>query len=254
MFTFSCAPSTVALESAASSPPARSRSASTAGPTPLSTIRPFSTRGSSPPTCTSPSGDIAVTGAAVRICAPAARAARSSSLVTRPIPPTGTSQSPVPPPMTWYRKHRFCRRDGSSAAANVPIRPSVSTMPRAISDVTDARTRPPSGCSTSASHRPSSPHRALISGADGRGEVIDGKVAAAAAPRRSDRSAKRRASCGSPVTRAKESAVACASAVSIRTPRSGWSGSGVYEEYRRRVNRTRSPRSSITWRGRRLTR
>ena len=89
---------------------------------------------------------------------------------------------------------------------------------------------------------------------DWRKEVIDGKVAAAAAPRRSDRSAKRRASCGSPVTRAKESAVACASAVSIRTPRSGWSGSGVYEEYRRRVNRTRSPRSSITWRGRRLTR
>ena len=37
------------------------------------------------------------------------------------MPPTGTSQSPVPPPITWYRKQRFWRRLSSSADANVPM-------------------------------------------------------------------------------------------------------------------------------------
>ena len=54
-----------------------------------------------PSIVTSPSGLIAVTSVLVRRSAPASRAARSSSAVTWPMPPTGTSQSPVPPPITW---------------------------------------------------------------------------------------------------------------------------------------------------------
>ena len=40
-------------------------------------------------------------GAAAQLRARAARAAASSSAVTAPIPPMGTSQWPVPLPMTW---------------------------------------------------------------------------------------------------------------------------------------------------------
>ena len=71
-----------------------------------------------------------MTSADVRMVAPASRAARSSSPDTAPIPPTGTSQSPVPPPIRWYRKQMFCCRSSSPARAKVPIRASVSTTPR----------------------------------------------------------------------------------------------------------------------------
>ena len=47
-----------------------------------------------------PSGATALTVALTRISAPARRAAFSSAPLTRPMPPTGTSQSPVPPPIT----------------------------------------------------------------------------------------------------------------------------------------------------------
>ena len=53
----------------------------------------------------------------------------SSAPVTAPIPPTGTSQSPVPLPITWYRKQRFWRRSASCAPANVPISASVRHDP-----------------------------------------------------------------------------------------------------------------------------
>ena len=92
MLTLTWAPSAAARR-VRSPPPARMRAASTAGPTPLSTRRPRSDgsrRRSSPRR----PGEIAVTSALVRRSAPASRAARSSSAVTRPMPPTGTSQSP----------------------------------------------------------------------------------------------------------------------------------------------------------------
>ena len=130
--------------SAAAAAARASSRASTAGPTPLSTSRPRSVLGGRPPIV-----DLAV-GAdrghlGVR-CAvrrrPRARRARARPL-TRPMPPTGTSQSPVPPPITWYRKQRFWRRLSSSADENVPIRPSVSAMPRAMSVSSDARSIAP---------------------------------------------------------------------------------------------------------------
>ena len=68
--------------------------------------------------------------------APAARATRASASETTPIPPTGTSQSPVPPPITWYRKQRFWRRSSPWACANVPINASVSTTPATTSSLT----------------------------------------------------------------------------------------------------------------------
>ena len=50
---------------------------------------------------TSPPGSTETTSAPVSTVAPAATAARASPSVTAPMPPTGTSQSPVPPPMRW---------------------------------------------------------------------------------------------------------------------------------------------------------
>ena len=45
---------------------------------------------------------VVLLAAALAACwVPAARAAASSSPETRPMPPIGTSQSPVPPPITW---------------------------------------------------------------------------------------------------------------------------------------------------------
>ena len=64
------------------------------------------------------------------ISAPWPVAAAASAPLTAPMPPIGTSQSPVPPPSRWYRKQTFCVSDGSSARANVPINASVAITPR----------------------------------------------------------------------------------------------------------------------------
>ncbi len=64
------------------------------------------------------------------ISAPWPAAAAASAPLTAPMPPIGTSQSPVPPPSRWYRKQTFCSSDGSSARANVPISASVAITPR----------------------------------------------------------------------------------------------------------------------------
>ena len=101
MFTFSCAPSGAGPVGARPS----SRS-STAGAHAASTWR-APTRRSVPSVHTTsagvdaPPGSIATTRADVLISAPAVRAAASSAPATAPMPPTGTSQSPVPPPITW---------------------------------------------------------------------------------------------------------------------------------------------------------
>ncbi|CAH0326465.1 hypothetical protein SRABI128_05355 [Microbacterium sp. Bi128] len=204
--------------------------------------------------CTSPDGETDVTSTPVRMSAPASRAARSSSAVTAPMPPTGTSQCPVSPPMTWYRKQRFCAREASSADANVPMSPSVSATPRAMSLCSDARSRSPSGRSVSAVQSSSSPTRSRISSAVGSGSVIVGNTARPSGARRSPKAANLSASPVSPSVRANEAAVAAASWVSIRMPRVGSDGSGVYEEYLRRRRSMRSPRSSMIFCGSRLTR
>ena len=58
--------------------------------------------------------------------------------MTAPIPPIGTSHSPVPPPIRWYRKHTFWASAGSSVRANVPISASVAMTPRTRSSSTAA--------------------------------------------------------------------------------------------------------------------
>ena len=198
---------------------------STAGPTPLSTSRPATRVPSA--RVTAPSGSTEVTSAPVRNSAPAARAVRSRPPLTWPMPPTGTSQSPVPPPITWYRKQRFCRSDASSADANVPMSPSVRAMPRAMSDSSDERSSPPSGRCTSDSHRSPSRTSARISLSRRSGSVTVGKTAPASGSRRSESSAKRSASRASPVVRTKLAVVAAPSPPSTRMPRVGSAGSGV---------------------------
>jgi hypothetical protein len=131
---------------------------------------------------TSPSGSIAVTSAPVTIRAPAADATRVSSVVSAPIPPTGTSQSPVPLPMTWYRKHLFWRSSGSSVGANVPMSASVATMPRTVSSAKLDSITSLSGRSNSASHARASPTAFRSCSLPGSGPVRVGKTRPATEP------------------------------------------------------------------------
>ena len=97
MLSLSCAPSG-AGSSGGGSPSSR---ASTAGATLASTRR----AGTEPPSkntsAPTPSVSIEVTSHPSRTSAPAAHASAASSSVNAPIPPTGTSQSPVSLPITW---------------------------------------------------------------------------------------------------------------------------------------------------------
>ena len=103
MLTLSCAPSGAGSVSTGPAPARASSWLRTAGASPDSTVDPCAVRSPSP--CwrqvTSPSGSTETTSAPVSTVAPAATAARASPSVTAPMPPTGTSQSPVPPPMRW---------------------------------------------------------------------------------------------------------------------------------------------------------
>ena len=90
-------------------------------------------------------------GPGAQLGAPTATPPRRAAPTTVPIPPTGTSQRPVPPPITWYRKQRLAAR--SWASANVPIRASVSTIPRTVSSRSRRSISSPIGRSTSASTR-----------------------------------------------------------------------------------------------------
>ena len=126
-----------------------------------------------------PSVSIEVTSHPSRTSAPAAHATAASSSVNAPIPPTGTSQSPVPLPITWYRKQRFWRSDSSSSPANVPISASVPTIPRSKSSSKYLRSTCPSGRSKSASHAARSPTRARICARERSGSVNVGNTACA---------------------------------------------------------------------------
>ncbi len=99
MLTLSCAPSGLAGGSAPSSP------ARACGEALTSTSRAARVRVAVPSSyvtsATLPSVAMPVTSAPVTISAPAARAASASASVKAPMPPIGTSQSPVPPPITW---------------------------------------------------------------------------------------------------------------------------------------------------------
>ena len=204
---------------------------------------------------TSPS-PIAVTSTPVRTCAPAATAASRSAAVSAPMPPIGTSQSPVPPPMAWYRKQRFWRRPGSSSGANVPISPSVSTTPRTRSSASAA-------CTVTRQRR--------------LHERLPGRVVADDAPQlraRAQRLEQRREHGARDASRPwRESAATRRTARRRRSPprtrpaspgrrRPATSsprapcarGSGVYEETARRTKRTGSASSSTMRRGSRLTR
>ena len=123
---------------------------------------------------------MAVTSAPQRSSAPAARAAASSSAVTAPMPPMGTSQWPLPLPITWYRKQRFWRRSASCAPAKVPMSASVSAIPRSVSSPRQSSMSSPMGRSTSAAHAASSPTSARRSAAERSGSVIVGHSARAA--------------------------------------------------------------------------
>ena len=70
--------------------------------------------------------------------------------------------------MTWYRKQRFCRSDGSCALAKVPIRASVSTTPRTVSSARVRSSARPRGCSTMSRHRSGSTLGAQVGGAGER--------------------------------------------------------------------------------------
>lgn len=182
MFTFSCAPS--AGPAGAAAPP--SSRASTWGealtstcsaPTAPSRSPSLNRTSARPPG--PPSGVTPVTSCPVTSSAPARRAEAASASVTAPMPPTGTSQSPVLPPITWYRKQRFCRSDGSCAEAKVPIRPSVSTTPRTRSSANRSSIVTPSGCSNTACQVASSATRSRNAARVGSGSVSEGKTRAA---------------------------------------------------------------------------
>jgi hypothetical protein len=97
------------------------------------------------------------------------------------MPPTGTSQSPVPLPITWYSKHRFCRSESSPARANVPISASVRTTPRTVSWPNSRSITAASGCSNSASQASSSPASARNSARVRSGSVSVGNTRRASA-------------------------------------------------------------------------
>ena len=104
MLTLSWAPSTSGSVSTGSAPAAASRRLSTAGAQPATRVPPTALPlpALPPDHATSPvDGSTDVTSAPVRIVAPAETAAAASESVSAPMPPTGTSQSPVPPPMRW---------------------------------------------------------------------------------------------------------------------------------------------------------
>ena len=98
-----------------------------------------------------------------------------------PIPPTGTSQWPLPPPITWYRKQRFWRRSRAWARLNVPIRASVSTTPRAVSPARRDSISSPSGRSNSADHAASSATWARIASRSRNGSSSVGNTRRATA-------------------------------------------------------------------------
>ena len=128
-----------------------------------------SARRPSRPRAVRPSASIETTSAPVTSSAPAWRAAAASAADSAPMPPTGTSQLP---PTTWYRKQRFWRNSGSSAGANVPINPSVRTVPRVTSLVNVRSISSDSGVSNSESHVASSSRQAahLLARAERLGE------------------------------------------------------------------------------------
>lgn len=99
MFTLNCAPSAGV---GAGSP---SSSASACGEAFTSTCPASTTPSASAvrkdTSAHRPSVATDITSCPVAISAPAARAASASAPVTAPMPPTGTSQSPVHWPMTW---------------------------------------------------------------------------------------------------------------------------------------------------------
>ena len=132
-----------------------------------------SARRPSRPRAVRPSASIETTSAPVTSSAPAVRAAAASAADSAPMPPTGTSQLP---PTTWYRKQRFWRNSGSSAGANVPINPSVRTVPRVTSLVNVRSIRSDSGVSNSESHVASSSRRRRISSRERSGSVRVGKI------------------------------------------------------------------------------
>ncbi len=191
-------------------------------------------------------GCTATTFALVRSSAPAERAAPVSASTTAPIPPTGTSQSPVPPPITWYRKQRFCASVTSWAPAKVPMSASVRTTPRTRSWATLRSTSSPSGVCRSSHH--ACPIAALASAVVGSGSVMLGKSAWASAWVRSPKVCQAPWSAAAP-TAANERRVASASPVSTSSPRAGSPGTGVYEATRRRRSSRESPSSSRTARG-----
>ena len=189
MFTFTCAPSGRGT-SGASGPSSR---ASTCGAIAESTrsncavssvpiARPGEFLGR-PPTCslqvTSPSGVTRVTVTSVRIVAPARRAAISSSPETWPMPPTGTSQSPVPPPITWYSRQRFCSRPGSASEAKVPMSASVAITPRTRSWPTARSMASAIGASTISDQADAAPAASRAAALVGRGSVRVGNRAVA---------------------------------------------------------------------------
>ncbi len=129
-----------------------------------------------------PSVSMRVTSWPVRRWAPAAWAASARASVRAPMPPTGTSQSPVPPPMTWYRKQRFWSRVGSWASAKVPMRASVRTTPRTRSSAKVRSRVAPRGSSKSIRQVSASSTRARSSARVGSGSVRVGKIRRAARP------------------------------------------------------------------------
>ena len=123
------------------------------------------------------------------ISAPAADAIPASDSVSAPIPPTGTSQSPVPLPITWYRKQRFWRSVVVDAREGPDQR--VGGDDPALEVVLEvARSTSPSGRSTSASQAASSPTRARSASRESSGSVSVGKTAVATRPVSSENAAQ----------------------------------------------------------------
>ena len=189
----------------------------------------------------SPSVRTPTTSTPVTSSAPRFSAAAASCADTVPMPPTGTSQWPVPPPTTWYRKQRLASR--SWAWVNVPISASVSTMPRTVSS---AKCSLDQLADRPLDERP--PRRRRRRGGGSRRRCAAARSASGTPARRRRR---RRVQLVPAAASAPRPRVAAGSAASTRTPPSP---TGVYDETSRRRSVTSRPSSSTICAGSRLTR